>query len=315
MELDRRIRDGEYPNCLTFSADWEVSQKTIQRDIDYLRDELGAPIQYDRVRKGFYYANPNWFLPSLSMSEGELLTLCMGVKALELYRGTPIAGELKRIFDKVTRLLPDRISIKPELVFNRFSFTTAPAKPMNEGIWTTIVRGVVNQQCVEITYRVFEGESSYEQVIMPYHIANLQGEWYVFGPYVGYDDVRQFSMARIAKAKLTRKHFDLPDEFDPADLLRATFGRYAGDGKPQTVRLLFDKDIAPWINERQWHPVQKVKKRKNGDIELSFPAKGLLEVQRWVLSWGHRVNVLSPKELKDGVEKEIDLMAKKKGTK
>ena len=44
LELDKRIRQGQYPNCLNFSADWEVSQKTIQRDIDFLRDSLNAPI-------------------------------------------------------------------------------------------------------------------------------------------------------------------------------------------------------------------------------------------------------------------------------
>ena len=63
LELDRRIRSKEYPNCLTFSEEYEVSQKTIQRDIDFLRDQLGAPIEYDRDRKGFYYTDQNWFLP------------------------------------------------------------------------------------------------------------------------------------------------------------------------------------------------------------------------------------------------------------
>ena len=54
LALDRKIRAGEYPNCLNFAADYEISQKTAQRDIDFLRDECGAPIAYDRVRKGFY---------------------------------------------------------------------------------------------------------------------------------------------------------------------------------------------------------------------------------------------------------------------
>ena len=35
--MRRRIRSGRRPNCLTFAADWEVSQKTVQRDIDFLQ--------------------------------------------------------------------------------------------------------------------------------------------------------------------------------------------------------------------------------------------------------------------------------------
>jgi predicted DNA-binding transcriptional regulator YafY len=49
--------------------------------------------------------------------------------------------------------------------------------------------------------------------------------------------------------------------------------------------------------------------RKNGDIELTFPAKGLYEVQRWVLAWGRHVRVLAPQALCGAVEDEIKAMA------
>ena len=65
-ELDRKIRDGGYPNCLTFAEVWGVSQKTVQRDIDFLRDQCGAPLAYDRDRKGFYYEDKSWWLPSVA---------------------------------------------------------------------------------------------------------------------------------------------------------------------------------------------------------------------------------------------------------
>ena len=34
VELDRHIRNGKHPNCLTFSTEYEVSQKTVQRDME-----------------------------------------------------------------------------------------------------------------------------------------------------------------------------------------------------------------------------------------------------------------------------------------
>ena len=88
LELDKRIRQGLYPNCLNFSADWEVSQKTVQRDIDFLRDSLNAPIDYDREKKGFYYTTTQWFMPYISVSEGDLVAILVAEKALEQYRGT-----------------------------------------------------------------------------------------------------------------------------------------------------------------------------------------------------------------------------------
>ena len=40
--IDRKFREGDYPNCTTLAEEREVSVKTIQRDIDYLKYELSA---------------------------------------------------------------------------------------------------------------------------------------------------------------------------------------------------------------------------------------------------------------------------------
>jgi len=312
LELDRQIRDGKYPNCLTFSVDWEVSQKTVQRDIEYLRDTLGAPIEYHREKRGFFYTDANWFLPSLSMSEGDLFYLLLASKVLEQYRGTPVAAHVERIFGKVASLLPDKLALKPELVFTRFSFTSPPSGPVHEDIWTTLVRGLLHQQSVEIAYRRLEAHESGSRTIDPYHIANLQGEWYVFAWCHTRQMVLQFAMSRIGEAVLTKTPFEIQSGFDRKKLASGTFARFtpATGDKAQTVSLLFDKTIAPQILEKQWGPGQRARRRKNGDIELSFQATGLLEVQRWVLAWGRQVRVLAPRELKRMVREEIRFMHK-----
>jgi predicted DNA-binding transcriptional regulator YafY len=311
MELDRLIRMEKHPNCLTFSADWGVSQKTVQRDIDFLRDQMGAPVEYDKKHKGFAYSNDTWMLPAMMLSEGELLAVLMASRVAEQFQGAPVAAQVQKVFEKLAGMLPDKISIRPELLFTRFTFRGVPAKPISDAIWATLVRGVLTQRTVLLRYRTFEGTvqaKGRESRIQPYHIANLQGEWYVFGVHEGHTDVRQFAMARISTARLTFRSFDLPDDFDPETLLDSAFARYAGNGKVFTVRLQFEPGVAKWVTERQWHPKQVVKRRKSGAIELSFPAKGLLEVQRWILSWGRDVEVLAPAELKADVEDEIRAM-------
>lgn len=308
LELDRRIRAGAFPNCLTFSAEWEVAQKTIQRDIEYLRDCLGAPIEFDREKKGYYYTDTTWFLPSLSLSEGDLFYLMLASKVLDQYKGTPVARHVEQVFAKVAEHLPEKIAIKPEWVFTHFSFTSPPAKPVDQDIWSTIVRGLLHHRSVRILYRSMESGKNKERIMDPCHMANLQGEWYVFAWCHREKMVIQFAIPRIQSAVLTDVVFEEPKDFDPKKMLSATFGRFALSDKPQTVRLLFGKEVAPWVLEREWSPRQKVSKHRNGDIELSFPAAGLFEVFRWVLSWGHYVKVLGPEELRGMVEKEMELM-------
>jgi predicted DNA-binding transcriptional regulator YafY len=308
MELDREIRSGKYPNCLTFSVDWEVSQKTIQRDIDYLRDQHGAPIEYDRDKKGFYYTDPSWFLPAVALSEGELLSLLMGTEALRALRGTPMAAQLETMYGKLAQMLPENISVAPEILFNEFSVVSTPARPIELTVWKAVVRGLTHRCRIKIKYQRFGSKSVREMTVDPYHLTNLQGEWYLFAGKDGHDGWRQYSLGRIRGAEVTNTAFDIPDSFHPEKVVRGSFGR-ARMGKAVTVRLLFNAEVRDWVLEREWHPAQKLKQRKDGSVELSFPAHGLFEVQRWVLSWGRQVRVLAPKELAAAVRDEIDAMA------
>ena len=198
IKLDWHIREGHHPNCLTFGAEWGVSQKTVQRDIDYLRDQCGAPIAYNRERKGFYYENASWVLPSVILTEGELLAVLLASRVLEQYAGTPTATHLARVFNKLSDLLPKKISLQPELLFSRFTFRGPPAKPIDETAWSAVVQGLLQQRVLKVIYQPFETpmQKGKTSRLCPWHIANLQGEWYVFGVHEGYDDVRQFAFER-----------------------------------------------------------------------------------------------------------------------
>lgn len=312
VELDRRIRDGRNPNCHTFAEEWEgVSSKTVQRDIDYLRDQLGAPIEYDFFKKGYYYTDLNWFLPALSLSEGDLVALLLGSRIMEAYRGSPVARELQNVFAKISGLLSDKLTIKPELVFSKFSFTSPPSKPVDEEVWITLVRGLLHLRCVVISYRSLETDVEKGRVIEPWHMANLSGEWYVFAFCRLRKEVIQFAIPRITSAKLLEQTFQVSPDFDIHKRLEAAFGRFVMGDDTSKVRLLFRKEVAEYALEKQWHPHQKVHRRRNGDIELEFKTPGLWEVFRWVLSWGKEVKVLEPTSLRKQVADEVKVMSKR----
>ncbi len=62
--VHEEITAGRFPNCRKIAAEFETSTKTIQRDIDFMRDRLSLPIAYDSKRFGFYYeAKPQHSVP------------------------------------------------------------------------------------------------------------------------------------------------------------------------------------------------------------------------------------------------------------
>lgn len=64
VAFDSLVREGKYPNCMNFSVDYEVSARTVMRDVDYLRYQLEAPLAYDQDKRGFYYTE-DWNLPAV----------------------------------------------------------------------------------------------------------------------------------------------------------------------------------------------------------------------------------------------------------
>lgn len=69
VAFDSLVRKGDYPNSANFSADYEVSTRTVMRDIEYLKYQLGAPLEYDAEKRGYYYLQ-DWDLPAVVKMHG-----------------------------------------------------------------------------------------------------------------------------------------------------------------------------------------------------------------------------------------------------
>ena len=78
-----RLKTQRRPNCSVLAEALEVSPKTIQRDIDFMRYQLDLPIEYDQVQHGFFFNGQVAQFPSIHITEAELIALLVARKALE----------------------------------------------------------------------------------------------------------------------------------------------------------------------------------------------------------------------------------------
>jgi predicted DNA-binding transcriptional regulator YafY len=306
LDLDRRIRAKEYPNAPELADAWEVGVRTVMRDLSYLRDELSAPIAYDAGRRGFYYDAPNWFLPAVVVSEGELLGLILGRELLQAYAGTPVARDLESLLAKLTELLPEQIEIQPELLRARFSFCNPPSRAIKPAIWLTILRGLTRQQVTVIKYRSPTATDTKTHHIQPYQMLNLEGEWYVLALNERFDEVTQFAVGRIKSARLTGRRFTIPETFSVRKTLASRFGRYLhhdNSSRNINVWLRFEPTLAMWASEKEWHPEQRLQWRKSGHLDLRFPVRETRDVEPWILSLGEHVSVRAPKQLRERIKR------------
>jgi predicted DNA-binding transcriptional regulator YafY len=68
LVIDQELRDGSWPNAQTLSRRLEVADRTIRRDIDYMRDQLHAPIAFDARKHGYV---EDYLASSMSVFRGD----------------------------------------------------------------------------------------------------------------------------------------------------------------------------------------------------------------------------------------------------
>jgi predicted DNA-binding transcriptional regulator YafY len=301
MRIHHEIASGSYPNATTLARELEVSTKSIQRDLEFMRDRLDLPLAYDGSRFGYHYTEPVSSFPTFQITEGELVALMMAEKALEQYRGTNFEKPLVSALKKMAAQLPDTVSFNIAEWDQTISFRTSAEPILNLEIFDALAKATAARKQIRFDYRKPGQQKPEVRVVDPYHLANINGEWFLFAFDHARKDIRTFAPARIAGVEPTGKTFARPARFSLEKRLHDSFGVVSGAGEFNVV-IRFDEFAAGYIREKRWHPSQTLRERKDGGMELQMKLSSLAEVQRWVLSWGGHAKVVAPRELAAAVE-------------
>ena len=80
--LCAEIQQGRYPTKAALACLVERSPRTVQNDLRALVNDFAAPLKFDRVKNGFYFTDPAWRLPSIVLTEGELISFFAAERVL-----------------------------------------------------------------------------------------------------------------------------------------------------------------------------------------------------------------------------------------
>ena len=296
MRIHQEVAAGRYPNGITLAAKLEVSAKSIGRDLDFMRDRLNLPIEYDAVRHGFYYREEVGAFPTLQITEGELLALVVAEKALQQYRGTSFEKPLVSAFRKLAAQLPETISFSIADWEKTISFRTSTEPILNLEVFEALARATAGHKQLRFNYRKPGQRVAESRLVDPYHLANINGEWFLFAFDHARKDVRTFVPARMSAIEETGHSFVRPAQFSVEKRLSDSFGVVSGKGEFSVV-IRFQPTAADYIREKRWHPSQQLRELRDGGVELRMKLSSLAEVERWILSWGGQAKAMAPREL------------------
>ena len=302
LQIDACLQDGKPRTAAALARMLEVSTRTIQRDIEFMRDSMRVLVESGR--DGYRYAVPQSFIKSIPLTEGELFSLAVLSPLLEQYRNTPLEAQLRSVFKKLLQSLPDTVSVDATFLNPKITFIPDRTEAISEQLFHTVFGAVKSCRALAFDYRPLQKSTFMRRLVDPYHIVCQRGNWYLIGYCHHKQDVRIFSLSRMKGAELTQERFSVPAAFHAEDYFDAELGVWLSDKTPFTVELLVDKEIGTYALNRVWHSGQTVEERDDGSVYVRFQTTQKQEVVRWVLGQGHTVRVLAPQSLADEVRAE-----------
>ena len=309
LRIHQSILSGTYPNASNLAMELEISTKSVYRDLEFMRARLGVPLEWDGTKNGYYYTGEVKSFPPLQITEGEVVALVVAEKALQQYRGTSFEKPLLSAIRKMEDSLPDLVSLNLSDLQQSISFQTRAAPILNLEVLDALAKATAKRQQLELSYRKPGQKNAEQRRVDPYHLANINGEWFLFAFDHLRNDIRTFVPARIQSLRQTGRTFKRPQKFSLEERLRGSFGVRSGKGAHEVV-LRFDEKVADYIKEKKWHDSQKLRELRGGAVELSLQLSSLEEVERWVLSWAGYAKVLRPRELAESVKQAARRMLK-----
>ncbi len=302
------MRNSRFPNATTLSAKFEISKKTAQRTIEYLRDRLHAPIEYRQSRRGYRLLDAAYNLPFVSLTESELTALLASRKLLNDAASGPIGEELGRVAAKLGALLEKRLP-GADSPGQSFSFRWNGFSPSDPLIFRQIVHALVQRAPVAICYSSPSACACTMRIVEPHHMVNYMGDWHLIAFCRLRGDWRDFNISRISICKLENENFPPRSEEEWRPFLENTFGIFQ-NRRSYNVALRFSPERSRWIRGQIWHKDQTMEELDDGGLRLTIPVSHEAEILMEILKHGAQVEVEEPGWLRKKVMEEIRRMKK-----
>jgi predicted DNA-binding transcriptional regulator YafY len=284
-----------------------MSVSTISRDIEFMKDQLLAPIEYDPFNRGYYYTQKTYRLPAVFTSAENLLALGMAKSILSLYRETPLFEASSHLLESI--IAPIISDGNRDWLENRIVVPKIASAKVDPAVWEIVVAALKGNRVITFEYLGTWDEEYQNRRLRPYQLLFDSGVWYLYGYAEERRATRIFSLSRMKNAALTKDGFSLPEKFSYSDLAgESYFGVFIGQEK-YSFAINCYKEAVVYATDRQWAADQKITDIEGG-ISIEFTSTQYDKVLKWLLSNGCYAVPQKPKKLVDDWKWHIHEMRK-----
>lgn len=201
----------------------EVSERTVRRDVDRLR-QLGYPVDAGPGTDGGYRLAVGAHVPPMMFDDDEAIALVVGLRSTAVSAIDGIQDTSVALMSKLEMILPDRLRRRLDAFHSSVDVmtwapTTATVSP---AALTVLSQGCRDSEEVRFDYQRRDGEES-RRLVQPHQLVSAGRRWYLVAWDVRRNDWRSFRVDRMTLPTLAGARFErreLPAE-DAAEFVKA----------------------------------------------------------------------------------------------
>lgn len=272
-----------------FAAQFEISERTVYRDIQALC-EVGVPIaalpgEGYRLLEGYY-------LPPITFSTEEARALFLAISMLS---GFTNEGETQmaaaNALDKIRAILPSAALSQLEAlqaIVHFYAFPD-PALDFDDPTFLRLQEAIHQRRVVHLRYHAQHTNEVTERDVEPLSLLYFSKTWLLSAYCRLRGASRIFRLDRIDRLSVLTETF-APRTWDEA-----------GRRRRLEVIVRFDKSILRWVKERQHFSFMA----KKDEQTMLYCPRSFDQMESWLLSWGDKMEVLEPPELRQQLKETI----------
>lgn len=297
--IDRNLRARPVTSMQMLMEELEVAKSTVKREIDYMRDQLRAPILWDSKRRGYRYDGP-FELAGIHLSSEEITALLIVQQIITRIDPGFVADHLREVIARAMGGEPGR----QQEIAERIRFVRMAERPVRLDHFRTVGECLVRRCRLGLEYYSRSRDAHSSRTVSPQRLTYYRDNWYLDAWCHDSNGIRRFALDAIRGAEATSDAAeDVSDEVLDRELGSA-YGAFTGPENNRAV-LRFHGEIVRWISREVWHPDQEASLQPDGSYVLKVPYGADRELIMDILRYGNGVEVLDPGELRAKVRQSL----------
>ena len=305
LSIGRKVTTKE----LRRRFDETVSLRTLQRDMLALSDS-GVPLVNEKLT-----ANENtWYLMDhfkqfipIPLEMNEYLAMEMLKTNLSILKNTSIESDVENLTKKIEQILPDELFLQATTgkfsnLLTNYSIGQYDYSGKND-IINKLIEAITKRRKCLVTYDSANTQKENKFYIEPEKLLSYHSGLYLIFYVRTQNEFWLLAVHRILDLEVFDDVFPNDHPFNEEEFVKNRFGLFSG--KPEKIKLKFDKSIRHYIEHNHWHATQKFSDDKKGILILEMETAVTPELISWILGWNKNVQVMKPKGLIEEIRKNL----------